>query len=48
MSDGIAMNFDLVGTVFECVGDAQCFVRELTFLTNGDEPGAESIGECAA
>ena len=39
------MEFERVGAVFEGVGDGACFCGEFFRLSNGDETGAESIGE---
>jgi len=37
MRNRITMNFDLVGTVFECIGHTQCFVGQLAFLAHWHE-----------
>ena len=44
-SDGVFVEFERVGAVFEGVGDGARFCGEFFRLSNGDETGAESIGE---
>ncbi len=43
--DGVFVDFDRVGAVFEGVGDGARFGGQFFRLSNGDEAGAESIGE---
>jgi hypothetical protein len=46
--DGVEVNLERVGAVFEIVGDAGDWRGELARLAHGDEAGIEAVGQSGA
>src|ERR1700733_4571290 len=40
------MDFQLIGTVLELIGNGGRLPRQFCRLAHGDEPGAEAVGQC--
>ncbi len=43
--DGVGVDFERIGGVFELVGDGHRFRGEFFWFANGDESGVEAVGE---
>ncbi len=43
--DGVGVDFERIGGVFELVGDGYCFRGQFFRFANGDESGVETVGE---
>jgi len=46
--DGVGVDLDAVGAVFEGIGEAARRTREFARFADGDEPGGEGLGEGGA
>ena len=44
--DGVLVEFELVGAVFELVGDGGSFSGKLFWFAHGNETGTQTIGQC--